>query len=169
MKQKDKIIIPFVGLKNGVHEFSFNVDKAFLKQFEYSIIEDAKVQVSISFEKKENLFELDFDLNGTLISDCDRCAEPLEIKVNGSQHLIVKFSDEDFNESDEILSIPESAYELDLSDLVYEYTCVLMPSKKVHEKIEDCNPAVIEKLEELTNSKEKQESDPRWDALSKLK
>lgn len=169
MKKKDKIIIPFVGLKNGKHEFSFTINKAFLEQFEYSIIEDANLSVDIVFQKKETLFELDFHLKGILISDCDRCAEALEIDVEGDQHLIVKFGDEEFNDNDEIMIIPNGAYELDLTDLVYEYATVLMPSKKVHERIEDCNPAVIQKLEELANKKETQESDPRWDALSKLK
>lgn len=168
LKNQD-LIIPFVGLKEGVHEFKFQIDKTFFKQFEYSIIQDAKLKVKLLFEKKKTMFNLNFKIKGEIFTDCDRCGDPLTIKVKGEEDLIVKFGNEVYNETDEIKIISENEYELDLSDSIYEFAHLLLPSKKTHKKLEDCNPDVIERLKQLNTKKETESIDPRWDALSKLK
>lgn len=168
LKSQD-LIIPFVGLKEGVHEFKFQIDKTFFKQFEYSIIQDASLKVKLLFEKKKTMFNLSFKIKGEIFTDCDRCGDPLTIKVKGEEDLIVKFGYEDYNETDEIKIISENEYELDLADSIYEFAHLLLPSKKTHKKKEDCNPDVIEQLKQLNIKKETESIDPRWDALSKLK
>ena len=40
-KEKQQLIIPFIGLKEGIHQFEFEIDSTFFEQFDYSIIKDA--------------------------------------------------------------------------------------------------------------------------------
>ena len=103
MKQeKQHLVIPFSGLKNGAHQFSFDIDAKFFEQFEKSIIQEAKVHIDIDFLKKENMLLLDFSINGVVLGECDRCTENVDIPISGEEHLIVRFGEESFEETDEI-------------------------------------------------------------------
>ena len=168
-KEKQQLIIPFSGLKEGVHDFEFEIDSTFFKQFDYSIIKEGDFKVNVRFEKKKNLFNLEFKLKGKVTANCDRCIEPLTLKVKGEECLIVKFGDSTYNETDEIKVISPSDHELNLTSDVYQFAHLLLPTKVKHEKKKDCNPEIIEQLEKLTSKQESKEVDPRWAALSKLK
>lgn len=168
-KKKQQLIIPFIGLKEGVHQFEFEVDSAFFEQFDFSIIQAATFKVVVEFEKKVNMFNLTFDLKGTIVTNCDRCLDELSVDREGKEELIVKFGEESFNETDEIRVIAHSEHELDLTNDIYQYIHLLMPNKVEHESIEECNQEMVEKLVELTTKKDKEETDPRWSALAKLK
>ena len=170
MKKKNKqLIIPFAGMKEGKHQLEFEIDSTFFEQFEFSIIKKADFKVFIDFEKKPNLLNLVFKLDGSIYSKCDRCNDELAFRANGREELIVKFGDKSFYETDEIKVISPSEYELDLTKEVYEYIHLLLPTKLVHEKKSDCNQKVIEKLNQLNTKTENTETDPRWSVLSKLK
>ena len=168
-KEKQQLIIPFISLKEGIHQFEFKIDSTFFEQFDYSIIEKGKFKIKVKFEKKKNLFNLDFKLKGKITTNCDRCLEPLTIKVKGKESLIVKFGETTYNETDEIKVISPAEHELDLANEIYQYAHMLLPTKVPHEKKKDCNPKIIEQLEKLTTKQESKEVDPRWAALSKLK
>ncbi|MEQ8625080.1 MAG: DUF177 domain-containing protein [Vicingaceae bacterium] len=168
-RKKQQLIIPFIGLKEGKHQFEFEIDSAFFEQFEFSIIKKANFKIVIDFEKKPSLFNLDFKLDGTIYSNCDRCNDELAFHATGSEELIVKIDDETYDETDEIKVISSSDYELDLKKEIYEYIHLLLPTKLVHDNIADCNQEVIEKLNQLNTKTESSATDPRWSALSKLK
>jgi len=168
-KEKQQLIIPFAGLKEGIHDFEFEIDSTFFEQFDYSIIKEGDFKVNVRFEKKKNLFNLEFKLKGKITFNCDRCAEPLTLKVKGEESLIVKFGDSTYNETDEIKVISPLEHELNLTNDVYQFAHLLLPTKVKHEKKKDCNPEIIEQLEKLTSKQESKEVDPRWAALSKLK
>lgn len=170
IQKKQQLIIPFSGLKEGLHQFNFDVDSAFFEQFENSIIEHAEMHIDVDFLKKRNMLQLNFSIRGVIHSHCDRCTDPIDIDVSGEEELIVKFGEEDFEQTDEIKIISPAAYELDISKEVYEYIHLLLPTKIVHTKESDCNQEVVAKLKELSNKKEDTEdTDPRWAALLNLK
>lgn len=168
-KKKHRLLIPFSSLKEGKHEFDFTVDSTFFEQFEQSLVEEAEVNVHVDFEKKKNLLELAIDFSGTVGSVCDRCSDPIEIEIESEDYLIVKFGDEESTD-EHIMYIPDSAYELDISDQVYQLINLALPAKIEHENEEDCDQEMINKLKEYSIVAEKEkEVDPRWDALNKLK
>ncbi|MBL4708296.1 MAG: DUF177 domain-containing protein [Flavobacteriales bacterium] len=168
-KEKQQLIIPFIGLNEGIHQFEFEIDSTFFEQFDYSIIKNADFVIKVDFEKKKTLFKVFLYLEGSIVMNCDRCLDAMTTKVKGEEKLIIKFGETSFNETDEIKVISPAEYELDLANEVYEYIHLLLPSKVEHEKIEDCNAKMIEQLEKLTTKQESTELDPRWAALSKFK
>ena len=173
MKKKKslKYSIPFNGLKEGKHDFTFEVDQAFFENFPFSDIENADITVNVEFEKKSNLFNILFDIDGMLHLYCDRCNDSLDIRILGKERLIAKFDDENYSEStDDIIIISPSDNDLDLSNSIYEFISLLKPSKLEHKNVEDCNQDVIKKLNEISVRNEaSEEVDPRWAALEKLK
>ncbi|MFB1023064.1 MAG: DUF177 domain-containing protein [Vicingaceae bacterium] len=168
-QEKQRLIIPFIGLNEGIHRFEFKIDSPFFGQFDYSIIEKGEFKIKVEFEKKKNLFNLYFKLKGKITANCDRCLAPLTMKVKGEESLIVKFGETTYNETDEIKVISPAEYELDLAEDVYQFVHTLMPNKVKHEKKKDCDPKIIEQLEKLTTKKASTEVDPRWEGLSQFK
>ena len=165
-----KYIIQFGGLSIGNHNFEFHVDDAFFENFEYSEIKKGNIIVNISLEKQETMLMLSFNIYGKVNIICDRCSDFFDIPISTNEQLIIKFGDEDFEETDDILVIPFSEHKIDLSHLIYEYINLSLPIKRVHPDDKQgnptCNPEIIKIMEELS---EKESTDHRWDVLKKLK
>lgn len=158
--------IPFVGLKEGMHDYSFEIKDSFFERFEYSEIETGKVHVAVSLERRERMLVFEFKIDGYVDVDCDRCLKAMEYPVKGQERLIVKFGQELREESEEIIVIPETDSHIDISSFIYEYIMLLLPYKRVHpDGDEICSNEVVDKIENHSI----QEEDPRWDALKGLK
>jgi uncharacterized protein len=165
----DDFIIPFVGLSIGNHSFVFEINEAFFANFEYSELQKGKVNVEVNLDRQERMLVFVFNINGSVHVTCDRCLDEFDQIISGQQHLIIKFGHEHREESDEILIIPETDYQVDLAPLIYEYICVLLPIRFVHpanEKGEyECDPDVTRFISEVP---EHNDMDPRWNALKGL-
>jgi uncharacterized protein len=165
----DDFIIPFVGLGIGNHSFVFDINDTFFANFEYSELKKGKVKVEVNLERQERMLVFMFDLKGSVHVTCDRCLDEFDQSVDGHEKLIIKFGHEHLEESDEILVIPETDYQVDLAPLIYEYICVLLPIRFVHpvnEKGEyECDPDVTRFISEIP---EHNHTDPRWNALKGL-
>ena len=164
MKDLREFKIPFVGLKEGKHEFDYRIDNTFFDLFDFDEFYSSDIRVRLDFVKKATFFELNFIIDGTVNVDCDRSGEPFDMAIQGEYPLIVKFGDEMREVDEELLLIPFSAYELDLSHYIYENIVLSVPLKRVNEDSQE-----IEIKEENKNEKNKDKGhDPRWDKLNEL-
>ena len=166
MKALKEYVIPFVGLKEGEHDYAFDIDAKFFESFDNSEIIKADVHVDILLEKQERMLIFNFKTNGNIVIPCDRCLADLVAPVKGDDRLIVKFGQEYEEESDEVIVIPEKESHIDLSNFIYEFIMLKLPIQRVHPEGEGlCDEEVIEKLDEHKEA----EIDPRWEALKQLK
>ncbi|MFP4471630.1 MAG: YceD family protein [Bacteroidales bacterium] len=165
-----KFVIPFRGLKLGVHHFDFEIDDKFFEAVESAEIEHGRVSVGVDLTKQERMLILEFGIEGMVEVSCDRCLEPLEMPVKGNERLIVKFGENRDEESDEVIIIPESDHQINISQYLYEFISLLLPMQKIHPDDEHgnstCNPDMLERLGRRDGEKQ---TDPRWDVLKKLK
>ena len=81
IKQLD---IPFVALKQGIHNFSFEVENAFFEAFPYSIIDEGFISVELSLDKKDTLMVGDYKIFGSVVSTCATCNDVVEVPINGT-------------------------------------------------------------------------------------
>ncbi len=164
--------IAFAGLKLGKHNFEYTINSSFFDQIENSLIKNADIDVYLVFDKHENMFILEFTFNGTISVECDRCTEFFDLPVNSSNKLIVKLGlEEEDSVDDEIITIPHNESAINIAPYIYEYISLMVPLKKVHPSLKECNQETISVLEKLTvkkNKPEKKEIDPRWDALKDI-
>ena len=80
---------------------------------------------------------------------------------------IVKFSQEEFDSTDDVMVLGPDDHELDVSHMVYETVALALPSRRVH-SVESCNQEVLDKLEEYQENQKEKDVDERWSALKKL-
>lgn len=163
-------MIKFRGLSVGVHRYSWQIDKLFFEALENSEFIDASATTDIELEKQERMMILNFTITGKVTVQCDRCLEDLVFPLNIKEAYYIKFGNEKVEESEDVMVIPDSEYQIDISALINEYITLSLPLRKVHEpdrkRKNGCNEEVIRKLEELS---EKKGNDPRWDQLKNIK
>jgi uncharacterized metal-binding protein YceD (DUF177 family) len=174
MKVNKEFLIPFAGLKQGKHQFEFEIDKKFFDDFEFDEYNDVNVKVNLVLDKKITMLELSFSHSGTVNVPCDLSNEDFDLPISGELNLIVKFGDAFNDDNDELLILPHGEFQVDVSQYIYEMIILSVPLKRVHPGIEDGTVAAgtIEKLNELAPKEEQiieeNETDPRWDELKKL-
>lgn len=176
MKVNKEFLIPFVGLKQGKHQFEFDIDKAFFDAFDFDEYNAVNVKVDMILEKQSTMLELHFKHKGTVNVPCDLSNEDFDLPIKGELNIVVKFGDEYNDENDEILVLPHGEYQVDVAQYIYEMIVLSVPSKRVHPGFKDgtMDVAILDKLDELApkaqqeEEQEENETDPRWDELKKL-
>jgi uncharacterized protein len=166
----EQFVIPFTGLSTGWHQYNYSIDDEFFEKMECAGIREGKVRVDLNLEKQEKMIILDFIIKGYAHVMCDRCLDYYDQPLSGNERLIVKFGKAKFEETDEILVIPETDHQIDISPFIYEYINLLLPYKLVHPSDEKgnsrCNPDILRRIQELSSSVKE---DPRWDVLKTIK
>ncbi|UWX54866.1 DUF177 domain-containing protein [Maribacter litopenaei] len=172
MKQKE-YTIPFSGLKQGKHDFKYEIDNKFFESFGYDEFNEVAVDLTVVLNKTSTMLELDFEATGTVNVDCDLTSEPYDQSIEGSMELVVKFGEEYDDDDDEILILPHGEHQINVAQYIYEMIILAVPQKRVHPGIADgtLKSEALERLQELQpkdKKKDNNESDPRWDELKKL-
>lgn len=178
MKKLAAFLIPFVGLKQGKHEFEYLIDREFFEHFEYDDFNSANVKIDLLFEKKSTIMELTFKAVGVVNVNCDLTNEPYDQSIDAELTLVVKFGDSFNDDNEELLILPHSEYQLNVAQYIYELIVLSVPLKRVHPGVLDgtLKSEVLEKLEELSPKEDQdieendngEEIDPRWNKLKKL-
>ena len=179
LKSLQEYSIPFTGLKEGKHQFNFDVDKRFFDEFEYSLVKNGNLKVELELDKQETMLILQFMIKGHIFLNCDVCLSDFPTVVDSKERQIVKFSDDETLEDDteEIIILARNEHELDVSTLVYEYINLAVPYFHRCDEAgstEWCDKEMVKKIEKLSGLEpEKEEeqniADPRWDALKNIK
>ena len=171
-KLKD-FIIPFVGLKDGSHEYRFVMDRSFFEHFSSSEVREGKVSANVMMVKRPHMLTFEIILDGEVELPCDRCGNDYRQPIKGIFNLVVNVNGDSFNDEDDLVSIPSGEHEFDLAQYIYEYVMLGIPARRICDnatKRKGCDPEVLAKLNELnTSSEEEKTSDPRWDALKNIK
>ena len=172
MQPLEQFSIPIKKIKPGIHLFDFKLDKTFFESFEDSMIKDGVFDVQLELDKRPDMFVLNFALEGTIKTTCDRCLVNIDLPVKGEEQLIVKLA-EDSSEEDEIVYITDRLIKFNVAKYIYEYVSLCLPIVKVYDCENDdpipCNETILDILE----SEEKEEpaenqANPIWDELKKL-
>ena len=163
-------IIPFKGLRLGEHEYDWDLTIKFFEENENPDILDCDLQVKIKLNKKERMLELNFRITGELEVACDRCLAPMKWPVDIDENFYFKFGTEREEESEVVMIIPETEYQIDVTPLIYDYVSLAIPMKKAHEEDANgntgCDAGMLRKIQEHQQSGS---TDPRWEALKNVK
>ncbi|WP_442589087.1 YceD family protein [Pedobacter sp. AW31-3R] len=177
MKPLKQYSIPFTGLKIGKHQFDFEIDNGFFDAFEYSLVKKGELKAAIELDKQETMLILQIHIAGTIELECDKCLSNFNAPVDIKERQIVKFAEDDLQSDDlEIIMLNKKESELDISEILYELINVSVPYIKICSQNgvnAQCDEEMIARLESLSgdaqHEQENNTSDPRWEALKKLK
>jgi uncharacterized protein len=163
--------IAFKGLKEGNHDFDYQISHSFFELFENSLVDDGDIKVKITLEKRNSFMSLNLVLKGVVRLTCDRCLDLYDQPVHQKAVLFIKFGEDNAEEGEDVIWLNSDDYEINVSQIIYEYICLSIPLKHVHPADKngnsECNPEMLKKIKEYTVHPAS-ESDSRWDQLKQF-
>ena len=178
-----KYNIEFKGLKEGLHDYQFEVDDKFFEHISESLVEVGEVKVNVQLEKRSAFLKLTLQFSGWVELICDNCLDAYRQDIEIETEQFVKLGEEtEFEEGDNVIWVLPDEHAINLAQLIYEYIVLGIPLKHVHPNQSadggenSCNPEMLKKLNEymhaeteVDDNSEKEEIDPRWAALKNLR
>jgi len=171
MEVLDHFSIPFVGLKVGLHQLKFEVDNAFFAMYENTLVKQGKITINLDLDKRSHMTILDFALAGSVVTDCDRCMEDINLPISGEYTLHAKYSEEEIDDTDEVIYIHPKLSRLNVAQFIYEYIHLSIPMIKTCESDPEanCNEEILSRFEEeAKDDGDEVKKNPMWDALNDL-
>ena len=159
--------IPFTGLKDGQHEFRFELGKPFFEAAGEEEFEGGEVAVKVVLDKTPLLLVTHIHVEGPVQVICDHCNTPMQLALKGDQRQIFQLHGEDDVDDDELVMLDPKAHTINLTHYIYECLRLAVPARHVH-PAGQCDPEVDAVLGTLSVEHEPV-PDPRWDALKQLK
>lgn len=130
MSRQDHYMIDLSRLPIGTHVLEIQLDSDFFASLEKSEILSGDVAAKIVLNLREESYQLNIAVQGTVFVVCDRCLDPMPLDINDEQEI---WSEEEEND----LS-PMTTHQLDLSWLAYEIVSINIPLVHSHQAGE-CN------------------------------
>jgi len=157
----------------GKHQFEFDITDSFFSEFDYSLVKHGDLKCVVDMEKQETMLILNFHITGHLNLNCDKCLSPYPQPVDIREQQVAKFSEEQIDEDEEIITLGKSDHEINVAGLIYEYINVAAPLITVcndEGNTPYCDKEMLDSLNKLiVNNEQPEKTDPRWDALKKIK
>ena len=178
MGSKREFEIAFVGLRQGGHDFTYELNEAFFKERGAEYAENIHANVKLLLEKNIGFLILKFSVGGSAEVNCDRCGNFLKVDLWDEFNIVVKTAENpaEMNEQEEdadVFYIAKTESHLDVSDWLYEFVMLSIPPQHVCGENETgeslCNAEVLRKLEEMRAKTEEHNAISIWTGLDKFK
>ena len=117
----DDYFIYISDLNNGSGEYNFHVSDSFFEDFNYSVVERAKIDVNVTLKKVNEEITLSLSLSGKVFDlVCDLCTDLLDIPINVKEKIYIYESTDSDYSTDEIIYIKPKQNKLDLKQIIFE-------------------------------------------------
>mgnify|MGYP000035907304 CR=1 FL=1 len=160
-------------MQQDTYSCEYVLNDEFFKSINAPDIRKGSMHVHLDVRKSAGGFILYFHTWGQVTVPCDRCLDDLELYVDTTNTLKVKFGAE-FSDEEEVVTIPEEGY-IDIAWFLYEFIVLSLPMQRMHEQGK-CNADMMHVLnrhsyhenDNISSSQETEEIDPRWSELKKI-
>ena len=178
MKGRKHFDIHIYKLSNGVHEHLFEIEDEFFEMFEGDLLDRGSLQVKVTLDKSDSMIQTEFDIEGTIELECDRSLKKFDHPLSIQKQLMFKYGDEEKELSEDVFVIEKNTQTLNFAEIIFEFIGLEIPMKKLHPKFqeeededEESEGSMVYSSEVEDDDQEQEEeiSDPRWEALKKLK
>lgn len=145
------------------------VDRTFFALFPHTEIEQATLTVEVNLEKLGTQLDCQLHLSGPIQVACDRCLGAFDLEIDFRDRVIAKLGEETDLDGD-VWILGSEVHELDLSQPIFEFAHLALPTRRIHSDEADCDPDMLDRLEGPDDGNDDEEpTDPRWNALKDLK
>ncbi|RYY53400.1 MAG: DUF177 domain-containing protein [Chitinophagaceae bacterium] len=178
MGHRREFEIPFVGLKPGIHEYSYQVTDRFFESFGPQDFTGVNAQVKVSLDRKSSFMMLKFEIGGNLVVSCDRCGNDLPLDLWDEFRVTVKMVEEpelmnDQEEDPDVYYIGRNESHIDVAAWIYEFVNLSIPMQKTcapgSSGGDGCNPAAMDILKKMEVKDQEPSSNPIWKDLEKFR
>jgi uncharacterized metal-binding protein YceD (DUF177 family) len=160
--------VNILGLSLNIHHFEYELGNEFLKKYDTGLVSEGTFKANLALDKHETFLETNFVIKGSVRLVCDRSLDEFDYPLDVSSKIIFKYGDEDKEISEDVMMIHRGTESLELGRFIYEFIALAIPMKKLHPRFKD--ESEEEGIIYTSDAEEKKEEiDPRWEKLKKLK
>lgn len=171
-------------MKDEIRTYDFDLNDEYFAKIDSPEVSKGQLSARVIVKQKNEVFDLHFAVEGTILIPCDRCLDEMEQPIRHTDTIQVKLG-ATYSEENEIVVVPESEGSINIAWFIYEFIVLNIPMKHVHAPGE-CNKTVVGKLKrhiarhkddtednslfdinEDDNSDDTQ-IDPRWESLQNI-
>jgi uncharacterized metal-binding protein YceD (DUF177 family) len=164
--------VKLTNLNKNSNEHLFIIKETFFKNFSFSDITNSEIIVTCIASKKGEKISLSININGVIKNLlCDNCAENIHVPINSDSTFVIKQSDENNLNYDDILYVGYNDNFIEIKHLIYELITLAVPSKRSHKSISsetECNKDMKKLIDKYSFREDEKDVDPRWAALKNL-
>ncbi|MBX7240099.1 MAG: DUF177 domain-containing protein [Bacteroidia bacterium] len=158
-------------IKTGLNHEQFELNGDFFSHFENTPVQDCGLKADLEIHRTDSHIDVKFHIHGYVVVSCDRCADDMKLPLDTQERVIYSFSEKMKDAGDtEVLYVDEKATELTLVQELYDFVCIALPFRKVHEDIgENCDPEIMKYIiSDSGDDDNEKEIDPRWESLKNI-
>ncbi|MCQ2227234.1 MAG: DUF177 domain-containing protein [Bacteroidales bacterium] len=168
MELNAKYSIAFKALKDGSHDFTFEVDDAFFAGIENSLINGGKLTAEVNLVKSSQMLKFHFNISGIIRATCDICLGEFDYPIEDCEgDMMVKFGETSEEISEDLFQLADYENEINVAQWIYEILAVSLPIRFVHPEDENgnstCDPEMIERLNQYLVSEDEIKTDEEAD------
>ncbi len=170
--------IAFVGLKQGIHEYQYQVTDGFFEAYQQQEFRNCQANIKLTLDKQNGFMLLKFEIGGSLNVTCDRCgSSTLPMHLWDEFNIVVKLAEEpdSMNEQEEdpdVYYIGRGESHLHIADWIYEFINLSIPMQRMCPEDQMgsvfCDKEVLAMLKK-NEAKQGKSKNPIWKDLEKLK
>ena len=175
MKEQElEIDLLHLGFKK--YNFNYVLDENYFAKYEQDLLEKGLVNVSAELDKREALVEVKLNYKGVVQLLCDRSLEEFDCLVDFEKIVFLKYGDTIEELDDNLIQLSYDRPLFDIGQIMFELLALEMPSRKIHPRFVDESDEYdneiffsTEDIDSEEKEDQKEELDPRWKELLKLK
>ena len=103
MKELEGFSILLRDLKETEQKWVYHLDERFFLHFEHSMIGASSIDVTATIVRLSNHLTVSIEHRGSVRTSCDRCAEMIDLPVEGKKSLMVRLVETVLEDDAEIL------------------------------------------------------------------
>ncbi len=126
MSNQNHYIIDLKRLPIGTHTFEITLDDEFFGALEKTEVLSGKVVAKATLNLREEDYQLNIAVQGTVFVVCDRCLDPMSLDIDDEQEI---FSEDEEQTNDQMVNDQM----VDLSWLAYEIVSINIPLVHSHQ------------------------------------
>lgn len=134
-------------LPEGKFEQDMECDSTLFRAMDNEEVRDAVVNVHLTVMRRGDVYDLSLYCRGTLTVACDRCLEDMQVPVDTTYVMTVRYGAAYDDSTDDLLVLPAHHTTLNLAPTIYTTLMLCIPLRKTHAPGE-CNPAMLDRLRE---------------------
>ena len=92
--------LPLKSLAPGTHNFEYHIDKQLFENMENTEVRAADLTVTLTVKYDGEYYSLSFKVEGTVTVACDRCLDDLELPIEATYDIAVKYGEKYGAETD---------------------------------------------------------------------
>ena len=112
MSEQNHYMIDLLRLPIGTHEFDIQLNNEFFAGLEKSEILSGEVVAKATLNLREEDYQLNMAVHGTVFVVCDRCLDPMPLEIDDEQEIYSEDESNDQMVNDKMVNLQWLAYEI---------------------------------------------------------